>query len=65
MDLPAMSEGGDNLTPQKVQTDNLKQLVRELLHEEPALLTPAVESAVAKATEKMSLPSGKWSIAVV
>ncbi len=60
-----MSEGGDNPTPQEVQTNNLKQLVRELLREEPALLTPAVESAVAKATEKTSPPSGKRGITVV
>ena len=57
-----MSEGDVNPTPQKVQTDNLKQLVRELLREE---LTPAVESAVAKATDKTSLPLGKWGIMVV
>jgi hypothetical protein len=53
-----MSEGDEHPT---AQTDNLKQLVRELLREE---LTPAVESAVAKATDKTSLPPGKWGIAV-
>ena len=43
--------GGGNPTPQE-QSVNIKQLVRDLLREEPSLLTPAVESAVAKATEK-------------
>ena len=57
-----MSKDNINPTPQKVQTDNLKQLMQELLCKK---LTLAVESAVAKATDKTSLPSGKWGIAVV
>ena len=54
--------GGGNPTSQ--EQSNIKQLVRDLLREEPSLLTPAVESAEAKATEKMAQSgSGKLCMA--
>ena len=52
----------DDETDPPTHGANLKELVRELLKEDPSLLAPAVESAVSKATAGKTTPvSGKFA----